>query len=114
MRLSGKKINESKGPTLPEFTLFNDSLSIYESLYVVVVVFMLHVLCCKEDVLVVDTQILNVERDEGVVYCWRVSHFFILFHVFLQNKNKKSRTYSHGKNTVHPPSIRGFYSSGLE
>ncbi|KAF4080960.1 hypothetical protein AMELA_G00155280 [Ameiurus melas] len=25
----------------------------------------------RDDVLVVDTQILNVERDEGVVFCWR-------------------------------------------
>ncbi|XP_053332386.1 gamma-secretase-activating protein isoform X1 [Clarias gariepinus] len=26
---------------------------------------------CRENVLVADTQILNFERDEGVVYCWR-------------------------------------------
>lgn len=33
----------------------------------------LHVLCCKENELAADTKILNIERDEGVVYCWRVS-----------------------------------------
>lgn len=38
-------------------------------------IFFVVVLCCKENELVVDPQILNVERDEGVVYCWKVSLF---------------------------------------